>query len=174
MPNSTLLGFPFVDEAQSQKVVTINYALQALEDLAAGKDFVFLDAYANTAQSIPTGADTVVHFDTEVEDAASCFATYVFTAPNSGLYQVNACVELSTLTTGSGFHIAVRKNGTVLKRGNTDNGTQTDMRVTIACVVRLAATNTVDIIARHGSVAAANLVTGPDISWVQVTQLGRT
>lgn len=73
-------------------------------------------AYLNTSQSIPTGVDTKVQFNTEVFDTASCYdtSTYRFTPTVAGYYQVTVSVRDQTGAGAGTIRANIWKNGAVI------------------------------------------------------------
>lgn len=73
-------------------------------------------AYLNTNQSIPTGVDTKVQFNTEVFDTASCYdtSTYRFTPTVAGYYQVTVSVRDWTGASAGTIRANIWKNGSVI------------------------------------------------------------
>jgi hypothetical protein len=82
-------------------------------------------AYANSsAQTITSGSQQKVLFQTEEFDTNSNFASSRFTPTVEGYYQLNAEVRLDGATGTGEMMIILYKNGTEYKRGTNQSGTQ--------------------------------------------------
>lgn len=113
-------------------------------------------AYRNTStQAMTLNAETVVQFNAEDRDTAEAFdstTNWRFTAPTDCLVHVNACVEvdISGILNGSNnTHASIRKNGTVVRRGNQQfpsTLSSQSYRGVVSGLLQLAATDTVDIV----------------------------
>jgi len=113
-------------------------------------------AYRNTStQALTLNAETPIQFNAEERDTAEAFdstTNWRFTAPVACLVHVNSAVEFDitgTLAGQNNSHIAIRKNGTVLRRGSQTFpgafGTAT-FRGTVSGLLQLAASDTVDVV----------------------------
>lgn len=82
-------------------------------------------AYAAAVlQTIPSGSQTKVLFQTEEFDTDNCYSSSRFTPAVEGYYQLNAEVRIDG-TTGTGeMMIILYKNGSEYKRGTNQSGTQ--------------------------------------------------
>jgi len=80
--------------------------------------------YQSTAQSLPTGANTVVNYQTKEFDTDYAFnaVTGVFQPKVAGIYQVNACVGSPSFSAAEAY-IAIFKSGVIYKNGVDLNGT---------------------------------------------------
>lgn len=114
-------------------------------------------AYRNSSgQTLTNNAETVVQFNAEDRDTSESFdstTNWRFTAPAAGLYSVNATVEVDVSGSPAGNyngHVAIRKNGTVQRRGEQSNtGTQaasTTVRHNVQALLQLAQGDTVDVV----------------------------
>ena len=82
-------------------------------------------AYANaTLQTITSGSQQKVLFQTEEFDTDSCYASSRFTPTTEGYYQLNAEVRLDGATGTGECMIILWKNGAEYKRGWNSQGTQ--------------------------------------------------
>lgn len=82
-------------------------------------------AYANaTLQTITSGSQQKVLFQTEEFDTNSNFASSRFTPTVEGYYQLNSEVRLDGATSTGEIMIVLYKNGTEYKRGTNQSGTQ--------------------------------------------------
>ena len=82
-------------------------------------------AYANnTLQTITSGSQQKVLFQTEEFDTDNCYASSRFTPNVEGYYQLNAEVRLDGATGTGEMMIVIWKNGAELKRGTNQSGTQ--------------------------------------------------
>jgi hypothetical protein len=82
-------------------------------------------AYANaTLQTITSGSQQKVLFQTEEFDTDGCFASSRFTPTVEGYYQLNAEVRLDGVSGTGEMMIVIWKNGTGYKRGINQQGTQ--------------------------------------------------
>jgi hypothetical protein len=82
-------------------------------------------AYANaTPQTITTGSQQKVLFQTEEFDTDNCYANSRFTPNVEGYYQLNAEVRLDGVSGTGEMMIVIYKNTTEHKRGTNQQGTQ--------------------------------------------------
>jgi hypothetical protein len=123
---------------------------------------------ATSTQAMTNNAETVIQWNAENRDTAEAFdstTNWRFTAPVAGLYKVNATVEIDVSGAVAGNyngHIAIRVNGTVVRRGEQYiTGTQaasTTCRHSVQGLVQLAASDTVDIVFSNGHTAGTLVV----------------
>jgi hypothetical protein len=111
--------------------------------------------YANGSTAKVVTGDYTTY--TEVYDSGSNFASGVFTAPYTGLYQFNGTFNLSATTAGLIKGSINRNGGAIANFGSTVNGTNS---VDVACSVSyyLAAGDTVNV--------AVNTLTGTDAALI--------
>jgi hypothetical protein len=82
-------------------------------------------AYANaTLQTITSGSQQKVLFQTEEFDTDGCFASSTFTPNVEGYYQLNAQVRLDGASGTGEMMIVIWKNGAEYKRGTNQQGVQ--------------------------------------------------
>jgi len=82
-------------------------------------------AYANaTLQTITSGSQQKVLFQTEEFDTDSCYDNSRFTPTVEGYYQLNAQVRLDGATSTGEMMIVLYRNGSEYKRGTNQQGTQ--------------------------------------------------
>ena len=82
-------------------------------------------AYANaTLQTITSGSQQKVLFQTEEFDTDGCFASSTFTPNVEGYYQLNAQVRLEGASGTGEMMIVIWKNGAEYKRGTNQQGVQ--------------------------------------------------
>jgi hypothetical protein len=82
-------------------------------------------AYADaTLQTITSGSQQKVLFQTEEFDTDGCFASSRFTPTVPGYYQLNAQVRLDGASGTGEMMIVIYKNGAEYKRGTNQQGTQ--------------------------------------------------
>ena len=122
----------------------------------------------SVAQSHTTTATwRAVVFDTEDEDTASIHSTSsnteLFTAPAAGLYLVTAGVEFAANATGQRV-IGLRKNGTPAsgpnvkgRASNPNPGAGSNAVLSFATPIKLAASDTLQLIAFQNSGGALNI-----------------
>ena len=94
----------------------------------AGKTAVNGPAFAAYAaailQTIPSGSQTKVLFQTEEFDTDNCYSSSRFTPNVEGYYQLNAEVRLDGSSGTGEMMIILYKNGSEYKRGTNQSGTQ--------------------------------------------------
>ena len=82
-------------------------------------------AYAtNTLQTITSGSQQKVLFQTEEFDTDNCYASSRFTPTVAGYYQLNAEVRIDGASGTGEMMIVIWKNGSEYKRGTNQSGTQ--------------------------------------------------
>jgi len=98
-------------------------------------------AYLSSNQSVSTGGDTKVNFDTEIFDTNNNFASNRFTPTVAGYYQINAGLR-STWSSTNEWRIAIYKTGVEYQRGSNWVGlTASYVFGTIASLVYLNGTS---------------------------------
>ena len=115
----------------------------------------------NDAQSIPNATATIVQYDDEVFDNLGEFATYEFTAKETGYYLVTASLQsaIVVLTVNQYWYISIYKNGAKYNSGFRDVADQSNNRArqsTITDIVYLTATQYIDIRVYHNQGAGLN------------------
>lgn len=140
-------------------------------------------AYRATSGFVVTNnAETVVQWNAEDRDTSESFdssTNWRFTAPAAGLYQVSTAVEIDVTGSPAGNyngHVAIRKNGTVQRRGEQSiTGTQatsTTVRHTCQALLQLAQGDTVDVVFSNGHSAGTLTVDfGIEKSYVEINCL---
>ena len=103
----------------------------------------------NDAQSISNASVTIVEYDDEVFDNLGEFASYRFTAKETGYYMVVASLrsEAGTFAQAEYWRISIYKNGALYSHGlyTTDNSDLSMRHSIINDIVGLAATEYIDI-----------------------------
>jgi hypothetical protein len=74
-------------------------------------------AYKTSNQSISSGVDTKVTFDSEVFDTNNCFASSAFTPTVAGYYQINVTLSITTPPSNTYASPILRKNGSAYLSG---------------------------------------------------------
>ena len=90
--------------------ITLSGTTGIVQPAAAAPAF---SAYASTAQSVTSGVDTKVVFDTETFDTNNNFASSRFTPTIAGYYQLNTLIRFNG-TAPSQYSIYFYKNGVSL------------------------------------------------------------
>lgn len=134
----------------------LNYALP---------DFV---AFRNTStQSLTPSTDTVIQYNNEERDPSESFdpvTNFRFNCPATGLYEFHAQAEIEVTVAGTGntnATIAIRKNGTINRRGDLIQGPAASIclqRVSCRTIVSLTAGDNVDVIARQEQVGSTSRI----------------
>lgn len=139
-------------------------------------------AYRNTStQALTNNAETVIQFNAEDRDTAEAFdstTNWRFTAPAAGLYEVNTAVEVDVSGVPAGSyaaHVAIRKNGTVVRRGGQGLGLPVagdTTRHTVRALLQLSSGDTVDIAFSNG-LSAGTLVAdfGLEKTYIEINGL---
>jgi len=111
----------------------------------------------NDAQNINNTTATIVQYDDEVFDNLGEFATYKFTAKETGYYHVSASLLLTTpsqWTANKTFEIRIYKNAGLYSKGRNivkESSTGRAYKSEISDLVYLTATEYLDIRAYHDS-----------------------
>lgn len=128
----------------------------------------YFSAHNNgVAQSIPTGAFTVLTLGTEVYDVGNKFASNAWTPPAGRLVHMTGAVGLVT-TAGNQLSIGIFKNGALYKQGNliVPAGTVTLIAV-VSCDDVPNGTDVYDLRAIQGSGVAQNTVGAATATYFQ-------
>ena len=99
-------------------------------------------AYPNASQTLSNTTWTKLLFQTEEFDTNSCFASSTFTPTVAGYYQINGRIQVGASVTTA--QIAVYKNGTGFKKGNTIS-TNTEGTTVSALIYLNGSTDYVDL-----------------------------
>jgi hypothetical protein len=129
-------------------------------------------AYANaTLQTITTGSQQKVLFQTEEFDTDNCYASSRFTPTVEGYYQLNAEVRLDGVSGTGEMMIVIWKNGAEHKRGTNQSGTQIASNfwaMTVSSLVYAnGTTDYFEIYVQQGSGGNVTVtaVNSPNITW---------
>jgi hypothetical protein len=129
-------------------------------------------AYANaTPQTITTGSQQKVLFQTEEFDTDNCYASSTFTPTVEGYYQLNAEVRLDGASGTGEMMIVIWKNGAEHKRGTNQQGTQIAANfwaMTVSSLVYAnGTTDFFEIYVQHGAGVSRTVtaVDSPNITW---------
>lgn len=114
---------------------------------------VAFSAYANTATTLASTANTKVTFDVEEYDTNNAFSSSRFTAPVAGYYQINASVFYAATVTGA--LLTVYKNDAQYKCGNYDTASVGTPIVNVNTIVDLNVGDYVEIQAYNGNGSTA-------------------
>lgn len=124
-------GIEIINSAYNAQIMSVSDAgamSVASAYQIAGKKAVngpAFSAYANaTLQTITSGSQQKVLFQTEEFDTDGCFASSRFTPTVEGYYQLNAEVRLDGASGTGEMMIILYKNGAEYKRGTNQQGTQ--------------------------------------------------
>ena len=130
-------------------------------------------AYRNTStQSIPATTNTVIVFNAENFDAASEFSTStgLFTAANTGHYQVSMNISIISPTVNTSYIIKIQKNGVDWsKTVVVASGGGSNAAVAFTDIVSLSATDTVGVVAYF--LNAKSVQNGIDESFVSISRV---
>jgi hypothetical protein len=129
-------------------------------------------AYADaTLQTITSGSQQKVLFQTEEFDTDNCYTSSRFTPNVEGYYQLNAEVRLDGATGTGEMMIVIWKNGAEYKRGTNQSGTQIAsnfwaMQVS-SLVYANGTTDFFEIYVQQGSGTSVTVtaVNSPNITW---------
>jgi hypothetical protein len=129
-------------------------------------------AYADaTAQTITSGSQQKILFQTEEFDTDGCFASSRFTPTVQGYYQLNAEVRFDGVSGTGEMMVVIYKNGTEYKRGTNQSGTQIASNfwaMTVSSLVYANGTGDYfEIYAQQGSGGSLTVtaVNNPAITW---------
>jgi hypothetical protein len=171
-------GIEIVNSAYSGQLMSVSDAGAMSVGSAyqvAGKKAVngpAFSAYANaTLQTITSGSQQKVLFQTEEFDTDGCYASSRFTPTVEGYYQLNAEVRLDGASGTGEMMIVIFKNGASYKRGINQQGTQIAanfwaMQVS-SVVYANGTTDYFEIYVQQGSGGSVTVtaVNDPSITW---------
>lgn len=114
-----------VSDGQSVSIINDNFKrldkkIEDLSDTVASSatiDSNVFSVYQSTDVAIPTGANTVLAFDTEEFDSDNNFITSTFTPTTEGYYQFNGCIGIDAPGATGPLQVSLYKNGAEYKRG---------------------------------------------------------
>ena len=171
-------GIEVINSAYTAQVMSVSDAGAMSVGSAyqiAGKKAVngpAFSAYANaTLQTITSGSQQKVLFQTEEFDTDGCFASSRFTPTVEGYYQLNAEVRLDGASGTGEMMIVIYKNGAAYKRGINQQGTQIAANfwaMQVSSVVYANGTSDYfEIYVQQGSGASVSVtaVNDPAITW---------
>jgi len=106
-----------------------------------------------TPQTIPTGSETTIEFNTEVTDVQNEFntGTYTFTAAEAGKYFIAAKISWANLNNGAISYVALKKNSTYLASFYSIPGATEKISGVAFGVVELAANDAVHAVCWQNS-----------------------
>lgn len=110
---------------------------------------------SGSTQTIETGADEKLTFETEEFDTGGNFASSTFTAPIAGFYFIGAASANGALASATRYYLMIYKNGSEIKRGVDRSVNAASGGASVEALLQLAAGDTIDIYARS---VGANLV----------------
>lgn len=113
-------------------------------------------AYKNTGtQTINTGSDTKITFNTEDFDTGSNFASSTFTAPVTGFYWFNASAGYNAVGSGTRLSLQIYKNGSPALKGDDRNTNAATGTAVVMGMLSLTASDTIEL---YGTPVGANTV----------------
>lgn len=130
-----------------------------------------ISVYSNGNQSIPTGTDTKIEFDTEDYDQNSEFdkdTNYRFTAKKAGYYHVSANGWLSAVGNEKHSAIKIFKNGSNIARGEDDYSYNYVPGVVSKDVYLDGDTDYIEIFIFHNAGANKDLLGGAETTWLTI------
>ena len=155
-PEKTILGadvdaeFTAIQTAVASKLD--NPSTDALKAAIALPGVVGFHATPSGDQaSVATGTNTKVLFATETYDFGADFASSTFTAPDTGIYIVTACVQtLTIISDGLSCQAWFLRNGTTeLSAVRETTGVANTVILNLTWIGRLTAGQTMDVYFRH-------------------------
>jgi len=131
-----------------------------------------VSAFLSSNQSISADTDTIVEFDTVVDDDRGEWdtSTHEFTAAQDGDYSIVAQVEWTKGSSGDEARLQIAKNGSRIRRGKRRTAQTTDQVRTVALKVSLSAGDTVKFIFENAS-SSCTLSGFSDRSYVDIIQV---
>jgi hypothetical protein len=108
--SSVLNAIPATAGAVNSMYITDAAVTQAKLGTGVAGNGPAFSAYASAAQTVTSGADTKVTFDTESFDTASCFSSSRFTPNVAGYYQLNTTIRFNG-TSPTQYVVYWYKNG---------------------------------------------------------------
>lgn len=125
-------------------------------------------AYNNGAQAVPTGAATVLVFNTEVRDARGEFASNTYTAQIPGSVDVEAATRLAGLIAGTTqVRMIIYKNGAAYRETDVVCNSA-DQTFTVSGPVEVVAGDTVDVRCFQNSGADRNTTAGLQYNFISI------
>ena len=165
------MGFPDVDGNSGQVLSTDGSGVLSWATDATGTSTtVAARAYSSVTTNVGTSF-TQITFGSESYDTGSNFASNAFTAPSTGYYQVNSCVELPVYNYALQVKIVVA--GSDYSLGTNFASSNFGQSITSACVsdvVKMTASQALTIYAIAD--IAQNCSTGSTKTFVSIILLG--
>lgn len=109
-------------------------------------------AFKSSTQTVGTGTDTKITFDTEDIDTLSEFTSSTFTAKTAGIYLVSAQIRSNNLPDNVRFRVSIYLNAAIYaigENGITNSGSSGYGSAGVCCLVILAVGNTLDVYGYH-------------------------
>ncbi len=132
---------------------------------------------SSAAQSFTSGATTIIDFATQTFDthgAVTTGASWKFTAPIAGKYQVSAHTGIGAATDGGSRQLFIYKNGSVWSQSLQEKQSTTSvaMYVQVCDLVQCNAGDTIDLRYSQNSGGTLSFTSISDRIWVSILRVG--
>lgn len=126
-------------------------------------------AYQTTAQSMTSGTESVLHYDTVIDDPNGNFnaSTGTYTCPSKGWYHVDASFMLNTALTAGQMIATIRINGGGGKRIG-DLKLAAGYLISGGSLIKCNASDTITISGYQDSGSPINTFAGSQLMWFDV------
>jgi hypothetical protein len=114
-------------------------------------------------QAIVTATDTLVQFDTEIEDDGGNFdatTNYDYTVPITGIYLVTFIARFQTMAAGSWHRAWVEKDGNVIASSSGAGVSGFSNFLSVSTLMKMTAADVLDFWVRHEHGSNRNLSGG--------------
>jgi hypothetical protein len=147
--------------------------------IVAASEKVYAEYITASGQSIPPSSYTIVDYNSKLEDshnAVTTGASWKFTAPRAGIYQLNLLnlFDLKAWTAGEYITALIHKNGSSYKYIQ-DFGilssSATYYQVRGSAGIKLNAGDYIDIRFWHNSATASALIATSTLNWITISSL---
>lgn len=159
--NASGTGVVTLETPNTNTDITIALPARAGNLMMDGPAF---SASQTTQQSISSGTNTKVQFQTKAFDTANCFSTstYRFTPNVAGYYQVNGAVAFTNFISPATI-VQLSKNGSEFFRGQRVNtATSEQVTVVMSCLLYLnGSTDYIELYCYQGSGSSQNIENNP-------------
>jgi len=129
--------------------------------------------HTDAGQSIATTTNTTVAFEDTSEANDTSHVTYsagIFTCVRPGDYDIMTTITFNAIGSGVAYSVAVFKNGAVVVRGGTDEGSASPSRAgaSVSVNLRLSRGDTIEIKAYHEHGSNRSLISERERNWVVI------
>lgn len=153
------------DIADKRNILKMN---NGIVDYSSMTTPVSFGVYLSTNQSLANNTATKITLDTEEFNNGNGWdnTNHKFVIPSTGVYFIQANIEINGVGNTSRDYIALYKNGSEFKRGTDSAGDGFDTGFNLSCVVSLTAGDYLELYASQNSGSSHNVDGGESLTYM--------